>query len=289
MFEETPEQAGARLNARQTFDTVADLYADTRPGYPAALFDDVIEKAGLAARVEAQTDTTTSNAPPLLEIGCGTGQATLDFALRGLSVDCVELGANLAAQARRQLAAFPRVRVHTADFETWTTERRYRLVYSATAYHWLNPATRQQQIATLLKPGGWLAIWHSYPVRGAAGHAFAEASQAIYTSSAPALAARFRGLPEPSAIPCPERDQLATLGIFSELESRTYCWQQRSTAEEFVRRTATYSDHQLLAPTERTALLEGLARLIDEQFGGSVVTDHVTVLHMARKCGGATA
>jgi 16S rRNA A1518/A1519 N6-dimethyltransferase RsmA/KsgA/DIM1 with predicted DNA glycosylase/AP lyase activity len=41
----------------------------------------------------------------LLEIGCGTGKATAPLARRGFPVTCVELGAQLAAVARRELAS----------------------------------------------------------------------------------------------------------------------------------------------------------------------------------------
>ena len=60
----------------------------------------------------------------LVEIGCGTGQATLPLAERGYAITCVELGERLAAAARRKLAAFPSVSVINANFETWQPERR---------------------------------------------------------------------------------------------------------------------------------------------------------------------
>ncbi|HET8788172.1 MAG TPA: rRNA adenine N-6-methyltransferase family protein, partial [Actinomycetes bacterium] len=72
-----------RERLRSTFDQVADLYDRVRPGYPAALFDDLAELAGVGpgARV--------------LEIGPGTGQATVPLAERGCRVVAVELGAGL--------------------------------------------------------------------------------------------------------------------------------------------------------------------------------------------------
>jgi 16S rRNA A1518/A1519 N6-dimethyltransferase RsmA/KsgA/DIM1 with predicted DNA glycosylase/AP lyase activity len=77
----------------------------------------------------------------VLEIGCGTGQATLPLARRGYRVLCVELGENLAAVARRNLKPYPRVEVRTADFEGFPLpEGAFDLAVSATAFHWLNPA-----------------------------------------------------------------------------------------------------------------------------------------------------
>src|SRR6187549_3838365 len=86
------EEAG-RL--RVTFDEDAERYDRARPGYPTAVFDDLLALAGLGpgARV--------------LEIGCGTGQATVPLAERGCEVVAVELGAQMAAVARSNLARFP--------------------------------------------------------------------------------------------------------------------------------------------------------------------------------------
>ena len=125
------------------FDQVAELYDRARPGYPPELYDDLVELAGLGrgARV--------------LEIGCGTGQATIPLAERGLDIVCVELGESLAAVARRRLAAFPGVRVVTADFEDWEPETAgFDAVVAFTAFHWLDPVLRFEKAARLLGPEG---------------------------------------------------------------------------------------------------------------------------------------
>src|SRR5438067_496409 len=59
----------------------------------------------------------------VVEIGCGTGQATLPLAERGYAITCVELGEQLAAVAQRKLAGFPEVKVVTANFEAWQPDR----------------------------------------------------------------------------------------------------------------------------------------------------------------------
>src|ERR1700740_2288422 len=90
-----------RRSLRAGFDRAAEDYQRTRPGCPAGLLDDLTALAGLQAGSR------------LLEIGCGTGQATVPLAERGLAVTAVELGASLAAAARHQLTGFPSVRVVT--------------------------------------------------------------------------------------------------------------------------------------------------------------------------------
>jgi 16S rRNA A1518/A1519 N6-dimethyltransferase RsmA/KsgA/DIM1 with predicted DNA glycosylase/AP lyase activity len=81
------------------------LYDEARPAYPAALVDDLVAEAGLSAGGR------------VLEIGPGTGKATVALAERGLEVLGIELGERLAGVARRQLASFPAATVVVGDFE----------------------------------------------------------------------------------------------------------------------------------------------------------------------------
>ena len=95
------------MTLRETFEEAPELYDRVRPDYPEELFDDLARLVGLlpGSRV--------------LELGCGTGQATVSLARRGYRVVAVELGAGLAQVARRKLAPFPAVRVVNAAFEAW--------------------------------------------------------------------------------------------------------------------------------------------------------------------------
>jgi 2-polyprenyl-3-methyl-5-hydroxy-6-metoxy-1,4-benzoquinol methylase len=90
---------------RRTFDSAAACYDAARPDYPDELFDDLVRLARLEPGAR------------LLEVGCATGKATRPLLRRGFSVVCVELGAELAEQARRNLAGLP-AEIHVAPFET---------------------------------------------------------------------------------------------------------------------------------------------------------------------------
>ncbi len=96
-----------RRGLRGGFDTAAGDYERTRPVCPPRLFDGLMDFAGLDAGSR------------VIEIGCGTGQATVPLAQRGLAVTAIELGAELAAIARRRLAGFPAAEVVTCSFEDW--------------------------------------------------------------------------------------------------------------------------------------------------------------------------
>jgi ubiquinone/menaquinone biosynthesis C-methylase UbiE len=56
---------------KSSFNDVARLYDQTRPGYPEALIEDAIRLSGIPSGGR------------ILEIGCGPGKATLPFARRG--------------------------------------------------------------------------------------------------------------------------------------------------------------------------------------------------------------
>ncbi len=183
--------ADERLQLRTTFDEAALLYDEVRPGYPEALFDDVVSLSGIPSGGR------------ILEIGCGTGQATVPFARRGYHILCVELGENLAAVARRNLEAYPRVEVRTGDFERWPLEEgTFDLAVSATAFHWLDPAVAYPKVAMALKPGGAIALFWNVHVHSDASDSFFEAAQEVYEREAPEIVGPedYKGLPRPDEV-----------------------------------------------------------------------------------------
>ncbi|MGB7264836.1 MAG: class I SAM-dependent methyltransferase [Terracidiphilus sp.] len=260
---------GKREELRATFDQVAQQYDENRPSYPPVVFDDIVLISGV---------TTESH---LLEIGCGTGHATQVFASRGLHIHALEMGDNMADLARPRLASFPHVAIEIADFDRWTNATRYHLVYAATSFHWLNPATREQQIASLLHPRGWFAMWRNRHIRNGSSDGFLDAAQPIYNSIAPELVQHRATLPGPHDVVEAEREKLRS-GLFEEPVTRVYYWSKGYSAVEYVAMLNTHSDHQLLPPERRSQLFNQLSELITERYGGSVTKDYATVLQMAR-------
>ena len=62
--------------------------------------------------------------------------------------------------ARRKLAAFPAVEILETDFESWVEEEQaFRLAFSATAWHHVDPAVRYMKARRALEPDGVLAIY----------------------------------------------------------------------------------------------------------------------------------
>jgi ubiquinone/menaquinone biosynthesis C-methylase UbiE len=224
---------------RRTFDEAAELYDRARPTYPDALFDDLVELAGLepGSRV--------------LEIGCGTGEATVALAEHGLHVTCVELGSSLADVTRRNLAGFPAVRVITDDFETWQpADADYDAVAAFTAFHWIAHETRYAKTAAILHRGGALAVVAVNHVLPEDGDPFFRDVQADYEGILPGDA------PSPPEAVAGLRKEIEASGLFRAVGERRYRWDVAYTADQYLDVLATYSGHRALDERSRARLFE---------------------------------
>src|SRR4051812_42004360 len=94
-----------RRDLGRVFNEVPELYDRVRPGYPDELFADLV------------TVTRMDEGSSVLEVGCGTGQATRSLAALGCAVTAIEPGAEMAALARERTAACRNVNVETSTFE----------------------------------------------------------------------------------------------------------------------------------------------------------------------------
>lgn len=253
-----------------TFDRVAALYDETRPGYPEGLIDAVAALGGPAATAR------------ILEVGCGPGNATLPLARRGYEILALEPGAALAALARRHCAAFERVRIEQLRFEDWDEGAlTFDLLISAQAWHWVDPATGDPKAAAVLRPGGAIALFWNRPRHTKS--ALRDALDAVYAEVAPQLGKAI----EPggrAATNEPIDRRLRSQAAFEVLEPRSFPWTACYATARYLRLMETQSDHQLLPPDTRARLFEGLQRAIDEA-GGSIAVEYDAVLLAARRRG----
>jgi SAM-dependent methyltransferase len=259
----------ARESLRRTFDSVADLYESARPSYPTQLFDDLVQLAGLEP------------GDRLLEVGCATGKATRPLLERGFSVVCVELGARLAAEARRSLAGLP-VDVHVGRFEEWKGEpTSFALLYAATAWTWLDPTVRYRKAHELLQTGGHLAFWK-------AQHAFPEGFdpffteiQEVYDAIGESYAAEWPPAP-PDAV-ADDRPEIEASGLFTDVRVRRYVWERVYTADEYVALLSTFSGHIAMEPDKREHLFGEIKRRIGARPDPRVRRHWLAILHVARR------
>lgn len=261
-----------RHRLRTTFEEVPELYDRARPTYPAQVFDDLVALASLppAARI--------------VEIGCGTGQATLPLAERGFQIVCVELGEQLAAVARRKLATFPTVEIVNASFETWQpAEAGFDAVVAFTAFHWIDPELRYQKSASLLRDGGALAVVAAEHVLPPDGDPFFAEVQADYDAVNPNDEKTQAGAPgHPDAVG-DLGDEIEASGHFRNVGVRRYLWDVSYTADEYIAVLDTYSGNRALDEETRRRLYERIRRRIEARPRAEVRKTYLATLNVARR------
>ncbi|MFF1501435.1 class I SAM-dependent methyltransferase [Streptomyces sp. NPDC058316] len=142
-----PKARPNRHDLGQVFNEVPELYDRVRPGYPDKLFGDLVTVTGVDERSS------------VLEVGCGTGQATRSLAALKCSVTAIEPGEEMAALARRRMATFGNVEVGTSTFEEWDDRGgRFDVLVAASSWHWVDPSIGWQRAHDVLYPGGWMAL-----------------------------------------------------------------------------------------------------------------------------------
>lgn len=256
------------MDLRRTFDHQALLYDKARPTYPLDLFDKMIDVTGIVP------------GDHLLEIGPGTGQATQPLAAKGYRITGIELGEHLAVVARHKLRHYPDIEIITGAFEkVELPAHEFKLVYSATAFHWIKPEVKYTKTHELLTNGGHLAIIHTNHVSDEEGDAFHIASQAVYDKYWP------RG-DKPAPVP-PKTSVLGPPddldeGLFKRVHFQTFPVVIDYTTEQYIELRNTYSPTLALPDDKRQAFLDELAELIDRDFGGHRVKHFAMSLAIAQ-------
>ncbi|SHG60431.1 Ubiquinone/menaquinone biosynthesis C-methylase UbiE [Jatrophihabitans endophyticus] len=226
-----------------SFGSVAQLYDRARPTYPDALVRDLL----------------TGDPRDVLDVGCGTGRAALLFAGPGRTVLGVEPDAAMADVARGHGLV-----VEVAGFEEWDDGgRRFDLLVSGQAWHWVDPEAGAAKARTVLRPGGRVGLFWNMDTMTGDDRA---ALDAAYETVAPQLMHRNRSYGGKRAPREPVLAALAGAG-FAEVAQREYSWQRHYAAEDYVQLVQTFSDHNLLPPPEREALLAAVGDAVTSMGG----------------------
>jgi SAM-dependent methyltransferase len=250
---------------RSSFNRVAEMYEAYRPGYPAAMVEFIVDASRL---------------PPdgrILEIGCGTGIATRLFAALGYSMVCVEPGPNLAAVARRRLAEYPQVSIEISAFEEWADNgRRFDLILSAQAFHWIASDVGYAKSARMLEPSGCLAlVWNMYP--DPQGPIW-DAMDRIYAEHSPPSPQKRLHYLELAAM---RAEEISSSGYFEPPQIGVFPWSETYNVEHYLGLLGTYSDHITLPHKQRQSLFAAISDLIHSH-GGRIEKPYIAYAYVSR-------
>jgi SAM-dependent methyltransferase len=255
---------------RLAFGRVAELYDHARPSYPTACIDAVIEFGALE--------------PParILEVGAGTGKATVLLAERGFGIIGLEPSAEMARVARANCAAYPDVEIVECEFERWRPPEPLPALISTQAWHWIDAERRYECARAALLPGGVLAAIWTFPDWGAC--VLRSALSDAYQRAAPDLAADFPMHPdsESTRLAADWRREITAASGFGLGEAQMYRWSMPYSGGQYTDLLQTHQDHILLDAGRRRRLLEAIAGAIADA-GGTLTMPFVTYVCLAKR------
>ena len=232
------------------FGGVATMYDDVRPGYPVEVLEAIVAFGGTPASV--------------VELGAGTGKGTELLVRLGVPVTCVEPDPRMAAVLQSK---FPQVTVANQTFEEWQPPIKADLIACALAWHWLDPATRNQRCRAALTNHGTLAVYgHTY---GYADPAVEQAVTAVLTTIDPTVRPRAEHW---------VRDDATSSGVWNDVEEYEWHTFPELAKEQYLQLMQTFGPFLRRTPNEREQVLTGLERKLPER----LTLDLRTTLVLAR-------
>lgn len=272
------------LNLAATFNEVAERYDRMRPTYVDALYQDIFTYMRTGQEPTGQGGLGAPS--KALEIGIGTGQATLPILETGCFVTAVELGDKMAAYCAKKFEQYDNFAIYNMRFEEFEAEpASFDLIYSATAFHWIPEEIGYKKVYDLLKPGGTFARFANHPSGDRGRPELSEAIQRLYERYMPGSQGKKKS--EPGFVEMQAR-QLAELGEnygFVDVTYRLYERTRNFTAEEYVELLGTYSDHNVLEKCVREEFWTEMKDVI-HRFGGVITVYDTIDLQLYRKPAG---
>ncbi|WP_406206607.1 class I SAM-dependent methyltransferase [Kitasatospora sp. NBC_01560] len=263
------------MTRSQVFGEVAEMYDIVRPGYADALVTEVLAYAALDGQAA-------------LEIGAGTGKATLSFAAHGVPLVCIEPDPRMAEVLRRNTAHCRGVRVQSGRFEDWRSDgRRFGLLLAATSWHWVDGERRWDLAHDALAPGGTLALfWNPHGIRDPEVQTvLAEVDRRhglVGTPHrAPASAYGERPGHWAGAPGWPE-EECRRDGRFTDLRAVRFREHRHYATDRYLALLASTSAYRVLSPDRRERVLAETGRVLDAR-GGGIDMDHFSDLLLARR------
>jgi trans-aconitate methyltransferase len=257
---------------RRAFGADPANYDSARPDYPERVFEVLRDRCGSLVGRDA------------FEIGAGTGLATRS--LLGLGVArlfAIEPDERLAAYLRRRS---PNAALHVVNSpfeEAELPAAAFDLGTAATSFHWLDQRTALAKVAALLKPDGWWVCWWNVFGDHERHDAFHEATRDLLARQPRSPS---EGAVSHIAMPLDTQQRIADLnavGTFEDVSVEILKWTLVLNPAQVRALYATYSQFSAQTEAERNRILDGLAHIAAEQFGGRVERNMCTAIYTARR------
>jgi SAM-dependent methyltransferase len=259
-----------RSEGRMLFGADPETYDRARPGHAERVYEILVERCGLGPGTA------------VLEVGPGTGQATRRLLELGASpLVALEPDPRLATHVRAW--AGDRVDVRVVAVEDASLEREaFDLAAAASSFHWIEEAVGLGQLLAALRPGGWVATWWTLFGEGDRPDAFIRATTPLLEglSTSPTRGAAGR---KAHALDAELRLSALAGAGFVQAEHEVFPWCASWDTAGVRALYSTFSPIARLERERREWILDEIARIADEDFGGRIERKIRTSLYTARK------
>jgi SAM-dependent methyltransferase len=231
----------------ENFGADAERYDRTRPSYPAALVAAIVG---------------TIPGPDVLDVGSGTGIAARQFAAAGCRV--------LGVEPDRRMADWARARglpVEIGRIEDWDAAgRTFDAVVAGQTWHWVDPVAGAARAASVLRPGGRLALfWNAHQPPAELGESFLQVYRDVIPEF-PVLQAAGPGADPYGTMAATAEDGIRAAGTLTRPERWRFGWQHEYTRDAWLDQVPTHGGINQFPPERVQALLDGLGAAIGERF-----------------------
>lgn len=252
------------MDLKLTFNENVVNYDNIRPTYPDELFEDIFTYANL------------DNYSKLLEIGIGTGQATLPFFNKGFNITAIDIGYNLCEFVKKKFVN-NNFQIINDDFMKHDFQQgQFDLIYSATAFHWL-PKSALNKCKSILKENGVIALFWNHPFPNRIDDISNRINREVYSK----YRHNEKKQQEFSKSDCDKRiSELKEFG-FSDIDVKLYHRKRVLTSDEYIALLNTYSDHIAL-PIEIKQQFESDMKNQLDNIGGRINIYDTIDLYLAK-------
>lgn len=255
-----------------TFDTVADVYEKLRPGYVAEMYQAIFDYIPV---------NELSN---VVEVGIGSGQATLPVLKTGCKLTAVEYGENFSELCREKFKDYPGFSVITDKFENVDFEdASCDLVFSGSAFHWIPEEIGYPKVYSMLKSGGVFARFANHPYRAKDNPDLGAEIDRIYGLYYYKFYNREQDYPkEYDREQAKKRAEIAGKYGFADIRYALFFRTRIFSAKEYITLLGTYSDHIAMEKTVREEFFSKIEEAINGHGGEIAIYDTID-LQLARK------
>lgn len=249
------------------FDNNYKTYDKIRPDYPTELFNDILTYKPLV------------KSSRIMEIGVGTGKATQFFIDFGCQIASVEPGPKMAKFVRNKFKDYDDFSCYNMTFEKYMgINNTFDLIYSATAFHWLDQKTAFEKSFKLLKNGGALARFAYHASVDEANTVLKEKINSLYKEYMPS---------DKDYKPYSENDatlqaEKAEVYGFTDCQYKIYYFEKTFSADDYIKLLSTYPDHMKMEEGKRKEFFKKIKSVIKEN-GNEIVINYMVDLQLGRK------